>query len=201
MKKYFAILLIAAVLAGCSSPVKRTDPTDPSRQSLRLGQADVNETVRTMVDSMLSSRPVQEASTARSPAPTIVIIPIRLDSNTITDTRINTDAMTTLVREGVINSGLFRFVDATRRADIAAEVAYQRESGRVDPNTAVATGRQVGADYILEGTISGFEDRTRRAQTTGYVISMTVQDLETGIILWQQTQQVAKAQEKGLFGW
>lgn len=195
------ILLSIFLYAGCTGPVKRTDPTDPSRQTLRIGQADVNETARTMINSMLGSRPVQDASASMSPVPTIVIVPIRLDTNTVTDARINTDAVTTLVREGVINSGMFRFVDATRRADIAAEVAYQQQSGNVDPATATERGRQIGANYILEGTISGFEDQTRRSRTSGYVISLTLQNIETGIILWQQTQQVSKAQDRGLFGW
>lgn len=201
MKSLSLLFLSLVFVAGCGTPVQRTDPTDPSAQSMRIGQADVNETVRTMVDSMLTSRPVREASHAVSPAPVVVVLPIRLDTNTITDTRINTNAMTTLVREDVINSGLFRFVDASRRTDLAEEIAYQQESGAVDRTTAAQRGRQVGADYVLEGSISGFEDRTNRTRSTGYVITMTLQNVETGIILWQQTQQVAKMQERGLLGW
>lgn len=201
MKKIYVALSCALLAAGCASPVERADPTDPTRQSMRIGQADVNETVRTMVDSMLTSRPVREASAAVSPPPVVVVLPMRLDTNTITDARINTEAMTNLVREDVINSGLFRFLDARRRQDLADEIAYQRESGRVDQESAAEYGRQIGSDYILEGSISGFEDRTDRTRSTGYVITMTLQDVQSGIILWQQSQQVAKVQERGLFGW
>jgi hypothetical protein len=202
MKTLLALPLFAALLflAGCSSPVKRTDPTDPTTQTFRLGQADVNELVKTMVDSMLSSGSVARV-TSGAEAPTIVVIPFRLDTATITDTRINTNAIGTLVREQVLNSGLFRFVDASRRGDIAAEVAYQQESGMVNPEQAAQRARQLGANFILEGTISGFDDRTEKSRSVGYVVSMSLQNIETAEIVWQKTDQIAKTQTKGVFGW
>lgn len=187
-----------ALLTACSTPVKRADPTDPSTQTFRLGQADVNELVKSMVDSMLTSGSVARLSVDR---PVIVIVPIRLDTASLTDTRINTNALTTLVREQVLNSGLFRFVDATRRGEIAGEIEYQQESGMVDPTKAAAKARQLGANYILEGTLSGFDDRTSKTRKVGYVVSMTLQNVETAEIIWQKSDQIAKEQTKGLFGW
>jgi penicillin-binding protein activator len=188
-----------ALLAGCSTPVKRSDPTDPSTQTFRLGQADVNELVKSMVDSMLASGNVARVTGGERPV--IVVIPVRLDAASLTDTRINTDALTTLVREQVLNSGLFRFVDATRRGDIAGEVAYQQESGMVDPARMAQRARQLGANFILEGTLSGFDDRTSKTRKVGYVVSMSLQNIETAEVVWQKTDQIAKEQTKGLFGW
>lgn len=187
------------LLVGCASPVKRTDPTDPSTQTLRLGQADVNELVKSVVDSMLSSGSVARLTSTERPV--IVIVPIRLDAASLTDTRVNTAALTTLVREQVLNSGLFRFVDATRRGDIAGELEYQQESGMVDPAQVAQSARQLGADFILEGTLSGFDDRTDKTRKVGYVVSMSLQNIETAEIVWQKTQQIAKEQTKGVFGW
>ena len=201
MKSQLLLPTTLAVLffAGCASPVKRADPTDPSAQTLRLGQADINEVAKGMVDSMLASGSV--AAVTGATRPVIVVLPVRLDTASLTDTRINTDALSTLVREQVLNSGLFRFVDATRRGDIAAEVAYQQESGMVDPGQAAARARQLGANYILEGTLSGFDDRTSKTRKVGYVLSMTLQNVETAEIVWQKSEQIAKEQTKGLFGW
>ena len=190
---------LLALFAGCSTPVKRADPTDPSTQTFQLGQADVNEVVKAMVDGMLTSRSV--ARLTDGVRPVIVIIPIRLDASTLTDTRINTGALTTLVREEVLNSGLFRFVDAARRGSIEGEVAYQQESGMVDPAKRAQRAKQLGADYILEGTLSGFEDRTSKTRKVGYVISMSLQSIETAEVVWQKSEQIAKEQTKGLLGW
>lgn len=201
MKTSLALLASGTLFfAACTSPVQRTDPTDPTTQTFRLGQADVNELAKKMVDSMLTSGSVTRA-TRTDPAPTIVVIPFRLDAATLTDTRINTNALGTLVREQVLNSGLFRFVDATRRGDIAAEVEYQQNSGMVDPAQAAQRARQLGANFILEGTISGFDDRTDKSRSVGYVISMTLQNIETAEIVWQNTDQIAKTQTRGVFGW
>lgn len=188
------------LLAGCTSPVERADPTDPSVQTFRLGQADVNELVKSMVDSMLASGSVARV-TSDGDRPTIVVIPFRLDTATITDTRINTQAISTLVRGQVLNSGMFRFVDASRRGDIAAELDYQLNSGMVDPGQAAESAKQIGANYILEGSISGFDDRTDKTRQVGYVVSMTLQNIQTAEIIWQNSDQISKTQTKGLFGW
>lgn len=195
-------LLSACVLmwTGCTSPVRTVDPSDSTVQTLDISQADVNDAARNMVNSMLNSPAVARVTEAPE-IPTIVILPVRLDAATLTNANVNTDALTTLVRGQVINSGLFQFVDKTRRDDIADEIRYQQESGAVREDTAAQRGQQIGADYILEGTLSGFEDFTGKTLRVGYVLTLTLQDIESGLIAWQETQQIAKEQKKGLFGW
>lgn len=202
MKTLALSLLAAGVLlfAGCTSPVRTVDPSDPTVQTLDINQADINDAARNMVNSMLDAPAVAEV-TRGDERPTIVIIPIRLDAASLTNSNINTDALTTLVRGQVINSGIFQFVDKTRRDDIAEELQYQQNSGAVRSDTAAEIGRQVGADYILEGSLSGFDDFNQKTRRVGYVITLTLQDIESGLVLWQETQQVAKEQKKGLFGW
>lgn len=188
--------LTALIMAGCStSPVKKVSPTDSTRPSMGVDQSDVNEMVDQMVSSMLAAPSVIRA-TGVNPPPTVVVVPIRLDTNTITDTRINTDAITTLVRGRIINSGIFQFVDATRRSDIAKEVAYQNDSGMVDSSTAAQRGKQIGSDYILEGTVSGFDSFDGQVHQKGYVVTLTLQNVETAVILWQDSQQIAKRMDR-----
>lgn len=68
-------------------------------------------------------------------------------------------------------------------------------------SSAVRKGEQIGADFILEGTLSGFDDMGQKTRRVGYVLTLTLQDIESGLITWQETQQIAKEQKKGLFGW
>jgi uncharacterized protein (TIGR02722 family) len=203
MKHLLTISLLAActlLWTGCSSPVRTVDPSDSTVQTMDISQADVNDAARNMVNSMLNSPAIARA-TATPELPTIVILPVWLDAATLTNANVNTEALTTLVRGQVINSGIFQFVDKTRREDIAEEIRYQQESGAVRADTAAAAGQQIGADYILEGTLSGFDDYNGKTHRVGYVLTLTLQDIETGIISWQETQQIAKEQKKGLFGW
>ena len=190
-----AIAVLSLALAGCeSSPtVRQVSATDSSHMTLGVDQSDVNATVEQMVASMLAAPSVIRA-TGANPPPTVVVVPIKLDTATITDTRINTDAITTLVRGKIINSGIFQFIDASRRQDIAGEVAYQNDSGMVNKSTAAQRGKQIGSDYILEGTVSGFDAMAPSGKThkKGYVITLTLQNVETAVILWQDTQQIAK---------
>jgi len=195
-----AIAALSFTLTACETtgPVRQVSATDASHQSLGVDQSDVNATVQQMVTSMLSSPAVMRVTAEK--APTVVVVPIRLDTSTITDTRINTDAITTLVTEQIINSGLFQFIDATRRQDIAGEVAYQNDSGMVNKATAAQRGKQFGSQYILEGTVSGFDSYTGETRKKGYVIKLSLQDVETGQIIWMQSKQIAKEQSRSLFG-
>lgn len=196
-----AFAAISVLLAGCVGEVKKVSVNDESHMTMGVDQSDVNATANQMVSSMLSAPSVIRA-TGVNPPPTVVVVPIRLDTATITDTRINTDAITTLVRGRIINSGIFQFVDATRRQDIAGEVAYQQDSGMVNKSTAAQRGKQIGSDYILEGTISGFDSVSGKGDIhkKGYVITLTLQNVETAIILWQDTQQIAKEQYRAGVG-
>lgn len=196
-----SILFIGSLVwTGCTSPVRTVDPSDPRVQTMDISQADVNDAARNMVNSMLNS-PAVARVTGVDPMPTIVVLPVRLDAASLTNSAINTDALTTLVRGQVINAGLFQFVDRTRRADIADEIRYQQESGFVKESTASRVGEQIGADFILEGTLSGFDDVSQKTRRVGYVLTLTLQNIESGIITWQETQQIAKEQTKGWFGW
>jgi penicillin-binding protein activator len=193
-----ALAAISVLLVGCQD-VKKVSVNDETNMTLGVDQSDVNATANQMVTSMLASPAVIRA-TGTNPPPTVVVVPIRLDTATITDTRINTDAITTLVRGKIINSGIFQFIDATRRQDIAGEVAYQQESGMVNKTTAAQRGKQIGSNYILEGTISGFDAKEGYVHKKGYVITLTLQNVETAVILWQDTQQIAKEKERRLVG-
>jgi uncharacterized protein (TIGR02722 family) len=193
-----ALAALSLALAGCETgQVRSVSATDDSKLTLGVDQSDVNATVEQMVASMLAAPSVIRA-TGVNPPPTVVVVPIRLDTATITDTRINTDSITTLVRGKIINSGIFQFVDATRRKDISSEVAYQQDSGMVNQQTAAQRGKQIGSDYILEGTISGFDAMSGKTHKKGYVITLTLQNVETAVILWQDTKQIAKEQTRGL---
>lgn len=199
----FLSLLLGSVLfwSGCTSPVRTVDPSDATVQTLDINQADVNDVARNMVNSMLNSPSVARLVAGQEEVPTLVILPIRLDAATLTNANVNTDALTTLVRGQILNAGLFQFVDKTRRDDLAEEIRYQQESGAVKETTAARRGEQIGADLILEGTLSGFEDYNGKTWRVGYVLTLTLQDIESGLITWQETQQIAKEQRKGLFGW
>lgn len=202
MKKRYlaAFAAVSVLLAGCGTgEVRKVSASDETHMTMGVDQSDVNATVEQMVASMLSAPSVIRA-TGVNPPPTVVVVPIRLDTSTITDTRINTDAITTLVRGKIINSGILQFVDATRRQDIAGEVAYQQDSGMVNKSTAAQRGKQIGSDYILEGTLSGFDSMSGKVHKKGYVITLTLQNVETAVILWQDTQQIAKEQVRPRVG-
>jgi PBP1b-binding outer membrane lipoprotein LpoB len=59
-----SILLLCLCLfwSGCSSPVRTVEPSDPTVQTFDINQADINDAARNMVNSMLTSPALAEAT-------------------------------------------------------------------------------------------------------------------------------------------
>ncbi|WP_432646027.1 CsgG/HfaB family protein [Mitsuokella sp.] len=88
-------------------------------------------------------------------------------------------------------SDRFELVERTRQRDILNEYSFDM-SGLVDEDTCAAIGSQLGAQYLLLGSINGLTTRhsettvvgagTKRAQVTA-TVSMRLVDVETGRVV------------------
>jgi len=194
-----SILLGTACLlnSGCaSSPkVSYTDPDAIQTTSIDYSSTDLQSITNKMVDSMLTA-PRVAAVTANS-MPVLFISGMQNNSNQMIDTQALTNAISTRL----INSGKFNFVDMSQIDQIKKQMAYQHQSGMVDPSTAAAMGKQVGAQYMLYGDISSISQRNSSEQTLYLQVTMKLMDIKTGLIIWQGEKQISKAESKKSFGW
>lgn len=193
------VLLGAACLlnTSCSSSPKvaYTDPNAIQTTSIDYSSTDLQSITNQMVDSMLTA-PRVAAVTANS-MPVLFISGMQNNSNQMIDTQALTNAISTRL----INSGKFNFVDMSQIDQIKKQMDYQHQSGMVDPSTAAAMGKQVGAQYMLYGDISSISQRNDSEQTLYLQVTMKLMDIKTGLIIWQGEKQISKAASKKGFGW
>ena len=123
-----------------------------------------------------------------------------------TSEHISTSAITDDIRQALLATGKVRFINETQRDNIAKESEYQY-GGRVDTSTRVKKARQVGAKYMLTGTLRSMEKeqprqmRLKKRKLNYYSLNLELTDLETSLIEWADSTEVIREAAKPFIGW
>jgi len=122
-----------------------------------------------------------------------------------TSAYMDTKALTDRMRTEIFKSGKAQFVNESRRADLLNEQGYQ--AANVTPETQVIIGQQLGAKYMITGSMIEMSQRTpkqaRISKTTEkyYKLTVEITDLETGLLAWTTEREFARAATEPLIGW
>ncbi len=178
--------LCAMVVAACGSKVEYGDATAVETLTPEYGSTDLQMITEKMVRSLLASPTISEAH-----RPVVQVASVRNK----TDEHIDTEALTDKIRTTLLQSGKVQFTAAEVRPEIANELQYQTSSGYVNPATAKKVGKQVGADYLLEGEISTIKKSKGGTRDVYYKINLNLVDLETGLITWADEKEIRKTEK------
>lgn len=195
-----AALAVTTVLSsGCAMFRASTTTVDVNRDSHMKADYDfvdmrqISQSIaEEMIDSFLS----------RSSEPPIMMIPgIENRTSQYMDTKALTDRM----RTEIFKSGKAQFVNEARRADLLNEQGYQ--AANVTPETQVSIGRQLGAKYMITGSMiemsqsSPRQARISKTKEKYYKLTVEITDLETGLLAWTTEREFARAASEPLIGW
>ncbi len=186
-------------LTGCSAfrqSVGDQDPEGASTLTARFDQRDLLEMAAQVKDDILNHPFPREGANP-------IIAPLGIQNNT--RTHLDTDALEkTLVTE-LLNTGKMQFVNTNRRDDLMREQGYQLANAT--EATRASIGRQLGAAYMLTGSIteisqaSGRQVRASKQQDIYYQLTVEVTDLETGLLVLRKQRDRLRRQSRPLFGW
>lgn len=154
----------------------------------RWNNTDANKTAAFMIDSVLkeSWRQDFERKNKRKPVVIVDLVENR------TDEYIDAKALTDAIRVKLINSRKVRFLNAARRDRILKELKFQN-SGAVSKETRKSVGKQIGADYLLGGSISNIVAVQDDYKTVTYQTDLNLTNLETSEIEWVGHHKIKKA--------
>lgn len=122
-----------------------------------------------------------------------------------TDEHIDTKAITDSIRTKLINSGKANFVNESRRDQTLKEQGYQLAN--CTPETRVMIGKQLGARYMLTGSLVKIKKDTPRQVRVSkqeqiyFQLTVEVTDLQTGLIAWTTQKERVRSASKPLIGW
>lgn len=123
-----------------------------------------------------------------------------------TSEHINTGGITDDIRLALVQSRRYQFINETQRVSIAKESSHQR-SGNVAAADRIIAGRQLGADYILSGTLRSIvkkeprQIRLNKKKLVYYSLNLELTDVNTGAVTWADKVEIAREQSKPIIGW
>lgn len=189
---------LAVWIMGCTATTRDISPEATLHYDESYDFSDKNRIVTELVDPLISHPPFP--STGQKPVVIVYGIANR------TDEHIDTSGISDDIRLALLNSGGFRFVNESQRENIARETAYQY-SGAVAAETRIQRGRQLGAQYMLTGTLRSIEKkepkqvRLKKKTLKYYSLNLELTDLKTGLIDWAHQVEIAREASKPIIGW
>lgn len=191
-----AASVVTLTLAGCAT-TRTLDPNQETHYDANYDFSDKKKIVDKLTSSLLS---INTLSPAKKPI--ILIYPIANETAEHIDTRGITDD----IRLALIRSGKFRFINEAQRANIMREANYQAK-GYVDPAQRFQTGKQLGADYILSGSLRSIEKkqpkqiRLTKKKMVYYSLNLELTNPTTGEIAWADKVELAREASRPIIGW
>lgn len=195
--KWIGFLFII-LLAGCSVTTREVGSDEKVIYDEGYHFSDKKAIVDAMVTSLLAKHPLLRATDR----PVVIVYGIA----NRTSEHISTSAMTDDMRQALLNSGRVRFVNENQRKNIERETSYQY-GGNVAAETRIEKARQIGAQYMLTGTLRSIEKkqprqfRLTKKTLMYYSLNLELTDIQTGLIEWADSAEVIREASKPFIGW
>ncbi len=182
------------LIAGCNPTVTRVDTDSVTDLSGNWNDTDSRLVAREMIQDVLSRNWLSKFNRAKGKAPTVIVGTVR----NLSHEHINTRTFIADMERELINSGEVEFVaSATDRKEVRREVKEQ--DLHASEETRKAMGNEVGADFMLQGSINTIIDAVSGEQARFYQIDLTLIELGTNRKVWLGQKKIKKTIEKGGF--
>ena len=182
------------LLAGCSPTVTRVDTDSVTDLSGNWNDTDSRLVAKEMIQDVLSRNWLSKFNRAKGKAPTVIVGTVR----NLSHEHINTRTFIADMERELINSGEVEFVaSASDRKEVRQEVKEQ--DLHASEETRKAMGNEVGADFMLQGSINTIVDAVSGEQARFYQIDLTLIELGTNRKVWLGQKKIKKTIEKGGF--
>jgi len=180
-------LFTMLMLGGCSHTVKRVDPNTQTDLSGRWNDTDSRLTAEAMIEQMFGNKWSVEFEQRHKKKPVLVVGLVNNKSHE----HIPTETFIKDLEKAIIKNGSIRLVQAgEKREELRRERAGQQEFA--SPETAKKWGRELGADFMLQGSINSIVDGYKKDQAVYYQIDLELANIETNEIVWIGDKKIKK---------
>lgn len=192
------ILVLLLVLAGCTSSVKvtRLDADAEIDLSGNWNDTDIQIVAESLVGSSMKANWIDQFRIRNGHNPVVIVGSILNRSSEHIDTAI----IAKRFEMALINTGKVDMV-----ADIAMrdELRDERESQQyfASEETAVALGKEIGANFILQGAVRTVVDQVSGKAVRTYYVSAELIDIETSRKVWVGEEMVRKFIQQSKYTW
>lgn len=182
------------LLAACNPTVTRVETDSVTDLSGNWNDTDSRLVAQEMIQDVLSRNWLSKFNRDKGKAPTVIVGTVR----NLSHEHINTRTFVADMERELINSGEVEFVaSADDRKEVRNEVKEQ--DLHASEETRKAMGNEVGADFMLQGSINSIVDAVSGEQARFYQIDLTLIELGTNRKVWVGQKKIKKTVEKGGF--
>lgn len=191
-------MVVLMVGTGCTSSVRVTRLDADARLDLsgNWNDTDISIVTEALIESSLKSNWINNFRVRSGHNPVVVVGTILNRSSEHLDTAI----IAKRFEIALINTGRVDMV-----ADIAMqeEVREQREQQQyyASEESAAALGRELGADFVLQGAVRTVVDQVSGKSVRTYYVSAELIDIETSRKVWVGEETVKKLIQQPKYTW
>ena len=112
-----------------------------------------------------------------------------------TEEHIDTKSLTDKIRTALIQTRKVRFINKEKR-DLMEEEYKYNQSGAVSKETRKTRGKQIGAEFFLDGSLASNVQQVGKNKLVYYKLTMNLTNLETSVIECVEEKEIRKKYKK-----
>ena len=182
------VVLTIALINGCANrKITRVDPNETIDLSGRWNDSDSRLVSEEMIGDLLTPAWIPRYLKANDKRPVVVVGLVENKSHE----HINSETFIKDVEKAIIRDGNIRLVVAgEKRNELRKERAEQQDYA--SPETTKKWGKELGADFILQGTINSIVDSYKKQKVVTYQIDLQLTNIETNEVVWMGDKKIKK---------
>jgi uncharacterized protein (TIGR02722 family) len=185
-------MAVLAFSGGCASTsVSRVDAATVTDLSGRWNDTDSRMVAEAMIQEALS-RPWLATYTGANKRPPVVVV------GTVTNRsheHINVQTFVSDLERELTNSGRVTFVAAKGQREEIREERREQAANALE-STQKAPGKEIGADYLLRGSISTIQDEAEGTKAIFYQVDLEMVDISNNVKSWYGQKKIKKIVER-----
>ena len=184
------IIVLIMVIASCAPKrtVQRIDPDEEIDLSGRWNDTDSKLAAEELTEQVLNEKWLPRFETSHNNERPVMIVGLIKNKS---HEHIDAETFIKDIERSIIKNGSVRLVQAgDKREELRTERADQQEFS--SKKTAKQWGQELGADFILQGTINSIVDEYQTQKVVSYQINLELTDLETNEMVWVGDKKIKK---------
>ncbi|MFH1460608.1 MAG: penicillin-binding protein activator LpoB [Candidatus Omnitrophota bacterium] len=190
-----AVVLILGVVAGCGTKVKRTEIDKTIDLSGRWNDTDSRLVSEEMIKDCLSKPWINKFQEKMSKDPVVIVGTIVNRSHE----HINAQLFTKDLEKSLVNSVQVNVVASKQEREEIREERTNQGEGFTTEDTIKADGNEIGADYMLQGSINSVKDEVKGKYVILYQVNLELINLSSNQKVWIGEKEIKKYVKKSSF--
>jgi len=182
------LIILSIAIFSCNRKVTRVSPDEQIDISGRWNNTDSRLTAEELTGDVLKAVWLTNFMQARGGQKPVVICGL-VDNKS--HEHIEAETFVKDLEQAFIKTQKVRVVQAgKKREELRAEKADQQTNASA--STMKKFGLEVGADYILQGSINSIVDEHKKKRVVYYQVNLELTDIQTNEVVWIGDKKIAK---------